>query len=196
MDLFGSAPNLKCSNESVPYNAAVRPQAPSNNRAGSRLGFDCVVPSILLLDKLHHSPQSSSVSLASKCYNAHVIWWRFLTVIIFAKFCCCGVNNVICLIYIQNCTYVGFLPATFLIMLSRGIITARSKIKPKYQLSLNNIWTVDVGVILLTSFVLFCLTFNQAYAASTINFPLGIIVKYFSIWIEFELRIVALHSAC
>lgn len=74
MDLFGSAPNLKCSNEAVCYNAAASPQTTSNNREGSHLGFDCIVPSILL-DKLHHSSQSSSVLVDTKCYIAQTHQW-------------------------------------------------------------------------------------------------------------------------
>lgn len=61
MDLFGSAPNLKCSNEAVCYNATASPQTPSNNREGFRLGFDYIVTSILLWDKLLLNCQSSSV---------------------------------------------------------------------------------------------------------------------------------------
>lgn len=65
MDLFGSAPNLKCSNEAVCYNAAASPL--SYNRLGSRLGFECIVLSILLVD---NKSQSSSVLLDTKCYSA------------------------------------------------------------------------------------------------------------------------------
>lgn len=75
MDLFGSAPNLKCSNEAVCYNAAASPQTPSNNREGSRLGFDCIVPSILLVDKLHHNSQSSSVLLDTECNSTQTHQW-------------------------------------------------------------------------------------------------------------------------
>lgn len=60
MDLFGSAPNLKCGNESVSYNAVVSLQTPSSNRADSHMGFDSIVPRELL-GKLHHPSQSQSV---------------------------------------------------------------------------------------------------------------------------------------
>lgn len=62
MDLFGSAPNFKCSNEAVSYNATA---CSRSSKLGPHLGFDCITASVLLLD---NSP-SSLVLLDPKGYS-------------------------------------------------------------------------------------------------------------------------------
>lgn len=95
MDLFGSAPNLKCSNEAVCYNAAASPQTPFNNRGGSHLGFDYIVCTILLVDKLHHNSQSSLVLLSTKCYSAQTHWWCEAWGLSAVIFCDCHVGFIV-----------------------------------------------------------------------------------------------------
>lgn len=87
MDLFGSAPNLKCSNEAVCYNAAASPQTLSNNRKGSLLGFDCIVPNILLVDKLHYNSQSSSVLFDSMLEAFEQSLFLVIVTVVYSFYC-------------------------------------------------------------------------------------------------------------
>lgn len=51
MDLFGCAPNLKCSNEAVCYNAVSIRQTPFNRRELLCVGSDCTVLEYITGDK-------------------------------------------------------------------------------------------------------------------------------------------------